>query len=364
MANLGLVCCLCLEVLFLFFTEAIENSKANVTLWRGSGSTVSLVGYYFTRTIDTIEGTPLQYNSNMCKNDSAAHNFTVLLVDNLPNCTFDVILEKEKSIEAAIFLLVDVYKLIRQGQHSHIIVVGVSNFPPNINSFVKARIIRKAASRTQMNPFNVVSIFFFTLSTIMIIVSLSWFLVYYGRRYWRRGASFRQNLALMAKAKRAIAMMDTKTLKAQDLETQSDSEPCSICIECYRAGDVLRILPCRHKYHRHCVDPWLMGHRTCPMCKLNILKALGMKDELDTAQAQQSTESAENTPEEASAETGHMSVSGATASISTIAMAVPLALPENIYTEIDLDTSVNDDAGRATSAEVCRRLEAYARMRV
>jgi hypothetical protein len=32
----------------------------------------------------------------------------------------------------------------------------------------------------------------------------------------------------------------------------------------------------RHVFHKLCVDPWLNEHCTCPMCKLNILKALGI----------------------------------------------------------------------------------------
>jgi hypothetical protein len=32
----------------------------------------------------------------------------------------------------------------------------------------------------------------------------------------------------------------------------------------------------RHVFHKSCVDPWLSEHCTCPMCKLNILKALGI----------------------------------------------------------------------------------------
>lgn len=31
----------------------------------------------------------------------------------------------------------------------------------------------------------------------------------------------------------------------------------------------------RHIYHKSCIDPWLLEHRTCPMCKNDILKHFG-----------------------------------------------------------------------------------------
>lgn len=31
----------------------------------------------------------------------------------------------------------------------------------------------------------------------------------------------------------------------------------------------------RHEFHKICVDPWLLEHRTCPMCKMDILKHYG-----------------------------------------------------------------------------------------
>jgi hypothetical protein len=38
-----------------------------------------------------------------------------------------------------------------------------------------------------------------------------------------------------------------------------------ICIDVYY----------RHEFHKGCVDPWLLEHRTCPMCKMDILKYYG-----------------------------------------------------------------------------------------
>lgn len=33
----------------------------------------------------------------------------------------------------------------------------------------------------------------------------------------------------------------------------------------------LRIVPCDHEFHRHCVDPWLVSNKTCPLCMFDIL---------------------------------------------------------------------------------------------
>ncbi len=32
----------------------------------------------------------------------------------------------------------------------------------------------------------------------------------------------------------------------------------------------------RHVFHKSCIDPWLLDQRSCPMCKLDILKHYGL----------------------------------------------------------------------------------------
>jgi hypothetical protein len=47
-----------------------------------------------------------------------------------------------------------------------------------------------------------------------------------------------------------------------------EKEPrCPICLEDYMANDVLRQLPCGHRFHCHCADLWLKQKATCPLCK-------------------------------------------------------------------------------------------------
>lgn len=52
----------------------------------------------------------------------------------------------------------------------------------------------------------------------------------------------------------------------------SSGATCSICCEDYVSEDVVRVLPCSHRYHLECIDKWFLSStdRTkepaCPMC--------------------------------------------------------------------------------------------------
>lgn len=45
-----------------------------------------------------------------------------------------------------------------------------------------------------------------------------------------------------------------------------ESLGCSICTEDFTVGEDVRVLPCNHKFHPPCVDPWLVNvSGTCPL---------------------------------------------------------------------------------------------------
>lgn len=41
---------------------------------------------------------------------------------------------------------------------------------------------------------------------------------------------------------------------------------CAVCLSDFAEGDLLRKLPCKHHFHRHCVDAWLSRCDKCPLC--------------------------------------------------------------------------------------------------
>jgi hypothetical protein len=52
----------------------------------------------------------------------------------------------------------------------------------------------------------------------------------------------------------------------KDSQEGKEGLGCSICTEDFKAGEDVRVLPCDHKYHPACIDPWLLNvSGTCPL---------------------------------------------------------------------------------------------------
>lgn len=60
-----------------------------------------------------------------------------------------------------------------------------------------------------------------------------------------------------------VAFSDLRTAQP----TAVDEHACTICYADYQANDQLTYLPCRHHYHKECIEHWFTMHDTCPMCR-------------------------------------------------------------------------------------------------
>eukprot|EP00931_Biecheleriopsis_adriatica_P120415 TRINITY_DN9553_c0_g1_i1.p1 TRINITY_DN9553_c0_g1~~TRINITY_DN9553_c0_g1_i1.p1 ORF type:complete len:283 (-),score=35.22 TRINITY_DN9553_c0_g1_i1:288-1043(-) len=68
------------------------------------------------------------------------------------------------------------------------------------------------------------------------------------------------------------AKVPTGGLALPPHDPNSTPEACSICLEGFLAGDWLKRTSCSelgvgHVFHQQCLDTWLEGHHTCPVCR-------------------------------------------------------------------------------------------------
>ncbi|KAK2816727.1 hypothetical protein Q7C36_022998 [Tachysurus vachellii] len=120
-----------------------------------------------------------------------------------------------------------------------------------------------------------ISISFFIITT----VTVCYFIIFFAQRLNNIRQRNHKQKQMKAQARKAIGQLKVRTLKQEDQETGPDADACAVCIESYKPGDLLSVLTCNHFFHKACIEPWLMEHRTCPMCKCDILKALGVETE-------------------------------------------------------------------------------------
>lgn len=61
------------------------------------------------------------------------------------------------------------------------------------------------------------------------------------------------------------------TTSSATVPDDNDNQGCSICTEDFERGQDQRVLPCDHRFHPECIDPWLLNvSGTCPLCRVDL----------------------------------------------------------------------------------------------
>jgi hypothetical protein len=63
-------------------------------------------------------------------------------------------------------------------------------------------------------------------------------------------------------------------LSPKEDESEVKKDQCTVCMCEYSEGEEIRLLPCLHRYHASCIDPWFDQHTTCPVCNVDVLQLL------------------------------------------------------------------------------------------
>jgi hypothetical protein len=67
---------------------------------------------------------------------------------------------------------------------------------------------------------------------------------------------------------------DDKFAHLPEIKVEFDMKPtetCPICLEDYIYTQRIKILPCLHYYHKHCIREWLCERgNSCPMCRIPV----------------------------------------------------------------------------------------------
>lgn len=94
-----------------------------------------------------------------------------------------------------------------------------------------------------------------------------------------------ENSALPRKSRESEDGIQADTAEAaQTTEHPVQAQGCSICTEDFERGEDVRVLPCNHKFHPPCIDPWLLNvSGTCPLCRIDLRPPTSGSDGQDEA---------------------------------------------------------------------------------
>jgi len=68
-------------------------------------------------------------------------------------------------------------------------------------------------------------------------------------------------------AKTVDAVADEQQQAEAEGRDDEEKDTCAICLSEYMAGEEIRELRCRHRFHASCAESWLETNKTCAACR-------------------------------------------------------------------------------------------------
>ncbi|XP_051888072.1 E3 ubiquitin-protein ligase znrf3 isoform X2 [Pristis pectinata] len=143
----------------------------------------------------------------------------------------------------------------------------------NKQKVARARIQHRPPRPTEYFDMGIFLAFFVVVSLVCLVLLIKI------KLKQRRSQSSMNRMALQALEKMETRKFKSKgkvsregNCSASDTLSSSSTSDCAICLEKYVDGEELRVIPCTHRFHKKCVDPWLLQHHTCPHCRHNIIE--------------------------------------------------------------------------------------------
>lgn len=67
-----------------------------------------------------------------------------------------------------------------------------------------------------------------------------------------------------------MEVFSSRESRVEEFESRVPQD-CGICLESFVDGDELICLPCQHRFHSACLDPWVRKCGDCPFCRRGII---------------------------------------------------------------------------------------------
>jgi len=112
--------------------------------------------------------------------------------------------------------------------------------------------------------------------SFVVICAIAVF-VYFAPRHWSssQGTLYRSQRVDVEMVE-ALPRFTFSSAHPRDCHTE---DTCAICLEDYKDGEILTVLPCRHGFHSICMDSWLNKSGTfCPVCKHDLATKIACSD--------------------------------------------------------------------------------------